>query len=513
MPAAFRTELIVPADERVRQLVHQYGRSLADLAGFPEDQAELLAQALWEACQNSIEYAFDDDESASITLAGELTPKALTLAVRDRGLPFDQTLDPDSPPADPATFCQLPRRGRGLSLIHACADEVSWVNLGLEGKEVRFTKYRTGACELPAPGAARRPEADVQAGPQHYTIRLLQPEDAIRVSQLMYRVYGYSYSNEDFYYPERLDHDLQTGTHVGVVAVADNGEIVGHVGVLRPNVGPLAELGQLAVAPLHRGQGLRKLMGDRLAEEVQRLGLVGLYAEAVTIHTISQEASDSRGLNVTGLKLLDWQAHFKKLRNHECEQTTQRESMVYYFKYLAPPPLAKICAPSRHREILDRIYANLGAPREFLEPGGSLGHGQVTVGYDREVGVGTIQVNRIGIDTLPEIEQAQRDLCDMAGAAIVGLNLPLAQGTTPYLADAAAALGFFFSGVLPHSAPDGDFLRLQYLNAPLDLERLHLSSPFARELLTYVLQDQERVAQNLKKRDTGKGNLDVASGS
>jgi len=74
-------------------------------------------------------------------------------------------------------------------------------------------------------------------------------------------------------------------------------------------------------------------------------------------------------------------------------------------------------------------------------------------------------------------------------------------------------LGFFFSGVLPHSAPDGDFLRLQYLNAPLDLERLHLSSPFARELLTYVLQDQERVAQNLKKRDTGKGNLDVASGS
>ena len=54
----------------------------------------------------------------------------------------------------------------------------------------------------------------------------------------MYRVYGYSYSNEDFYYPERLAHDLETGVQVGVVAVADNGEIVGHVGVMRPNWAP-----------------------------------------------------------------------------------------------------------------------------------------------------------------------------------------------------------------------------------------------------------------------------------
>jgi len=274
---------------------------------------------------------------------------------------------------------------------------------------------------------------------------------------------------------------------------------VGHVGVMRPNVGPLAELGQLAVAPAHRGQGLRKLMGDRLGEEVRRLGLVGLFGEAVTIHTISQEASDSRGLHVTAIKLLDWQAQFKKLRGVEPEPGAQRESMVYYFKYLIPPAPALVCAPSRHREVLTRIYDNLEVPRELLQPSGPVGHGEVTVHYDRETGGGTIQVNRIGMDTLPEIEQAQRDLCDLAGAAVVGLNLPLAQGTTPYLADAAEACGFFFSGVLPHSAADGDFLRMQYLNAELDLERLHLSSPFARELLAYVLKDKERVEQRRKK--------------
>jgi hypothetical protein len=97
-------------------------------------------------------------------------------------------------------------------------------------------------------------------------------------------------------------------------------------------------------------------------------------------------------------------------------------------------------------------------------------------------------VNRIGIDTLPEIYQARRDLCDLVGAKVVGLCLPLAQGGTPSLCEAAEADGFLFSGVLPHFAPDGDFLRLQYLNAELDPEHIHLLSPFAQELLNYVLE-------------------------
>ncbi len=500
MADALRTELTLPADVRMLHLVQDHVRSLAELADLPADQAEPLARAVSEACRNSIEHAFDDDETGRVLLVGELTPAALTLSVCDRGLPFDQSLDPAASPPDQDTAPPDTRRGRGLALIHQGADEVHWINHGLEGKELRLTKYRTGSCRLEPPSEPPPPPAHDAAAPAcaaNYTIRLLQPEDAIRVAQLMYRVYGYSYTNEDFYYPERLAHDLETGTHVGVVAVTDTGEIVGHVGVERPNRGPLAELGQLAVAPAYRGQGLRQCMGDRLQEEILRLGLVGLYGEAVTVHTISQEASDSRGMHVTAVKLLDWQAHFKKLRDREPDQGSPRESMVYYFKYLAEPAPARLCAPSRHREMLAKIYGNLGAPRQFLQPSGPLGHGRLAVHYDKETGAGIIQVNRIGIDTLPEIEQARADLCDMAGAAIVGLNLPLAQGGTPYLSDAAESFGFFFSGVLPHSAADGDFLRLQYLNAALNLDRIHLSAPFAQELLAYVLADRARVQQNL----------------
>ena len=132
---------------------------------------------------------------------------------------------------------------------------------------------------------------------------------------------------------------------------------------------------------------------------------------------------------------------------------------------------------------------------QSLEPSGPPGHGKLSVHYDQAIRVGTIQVDLIGIDTLPEICQARRDLCNIAGAAVVGLDLPLAQGATPYLCEAAEADGFFFSGVRPLFAAAGDFLRLQYLNAPLDLKRICLYAPFARELLDYILKERERVGK------------------
>ena len=503
----FRTELTLPADAGIQRLVHNYGYCLAELADFPEDEAELLVQALWEACKNSIAFAYDaEDESGLITLVGELTPKALTLEIHDRGLPFDQTLDPESPPTGPDSFSRVPRRGLGLKLIHRCADEVRWINHGPEGKELRLMKYRKGWCRLePPPAPPPRPShEDVPTKrPRDYTIRLVSPEDAIRVTQLIYRVYGYTYPRVDVYYPERLAHNIQTGTHLGVVAVAADGEIAGHAGIIRPNLGPLAELGLLAVAPLHRGQGLKQRLGERLQEEIRRLGLLGLYAEAVTVHTISQETCEAQGFHVAGIELLHAPIHFKKLEiiQHELGyqdntsgQGFQGETaLVFYFTHLAAPETTRVCAPDRHREILAKIYGNLGLPVEYLEPGPLAGLGRLAVQYNQKYCAGFIQVNRIGTDTFPEIEQACRDLCDLAGAAVVFLDLPLAQGGTPELCDAAGSVGFFFSGVRPRFASDGDFLRLQYLNAPVAPERIHLASPFARELLDYILRDRARV--------------------
>jgi hypothetical protein len=143
--------------------------------------------------------------------------------------------------------------------------------------------------------------------------------------------------------------------------------------------------------------------------------------------------------------------------------------------------------------MIERIYGQLGTPVEHGEPRPPEGRGRLAVQFDRAALAGTITVRRPGRDTADEIAQARRDLCEVAGAEVVYLELPLAQPATPALCRAAERGGFFFAGVGPCFAPDGDTLRLQFLNAPLDTSLLQLLSPFARELQTYIDAERARV--------------------
>lgn len=503
MPLTIPTELSLPAKVNMQTLVQDYVRALLQLAGFSNDQAEKCALAIWEACRNTIEHAFEGGESGTLKIVGELTPAALTLSVRDNGLPFPQTLRVralKSSAEKPAPAC------RGLASVQRCFDQVRWIYHGVEGNELRLTKNLGRVFRLPPQEPetpSLRTEAVPPAAPGAYTIRRLRPGDGIQVARLIYRVYGYHYF-EDYYYPDRLDHEVAAGRQVGVVAVAEGGEFAGLEIVARSEPGPLGRWCALAVAPAHRGRGLSQRISDRLQVEVKPLGLIGTFNDSLTIHTISQQISESLGHHPTGIHLLEVLTHLQTLRGRngpgrpwerEVEPGLQRVTTVFYYQYLAPPGPKAVGASPRHRELLAKIYDNLGVKVQFLEPSHLKGSGELEIHYDQTLEAGTIQVNRVGSDTPPEISQARRDLCDLAGAKVVGLLLPLAQGGTPYLCEAAEADGFFFSGLLPHFAPDGDFLRLQYLNTEMDPASIHLYSPFAKELLTYILKERERVGR------------------
>jgi hypothetical protein len=58
---------------------------------------------------------------------------------------------------------------------------------------------------------------------------------------------------------------------------------------------------------------------------------------------------------------------------------------------------------------------------------------------------------------------------------------------------AAERLGFFFSGISPQPPGSGDWLRLQFHKAPLDLGLLQIEGEFARQLLAYVGSERSRV--------------------
>jgi len=140
MPALIQTELSLPANSKMQRLAQDYARGLAQLAGLPEDQGESLALAFWEACRNAIEHAYEE-EVGTLKLAGELTSAALTMSVRDQGLPFYQTRVLSAPSiGSPATVSRV------SPAIRQCFDEVRWIYHGVEGNELRLTNHLGKVC-------------------------------------------------------------------------------------------------------------------------------------------------------------------------------------------------------------------------------------------------------------------------------------------------------------------------------------------------------------------------------
>jgi len=445
-----------------------------------------------EACAESLDQGFDPSEMGTITLKGELSRSALILAVLDQGLPFDPCSAPSYCPPRDGDVNRVITSGLGLYLIRHAADHVEWINHGRGGKEMRLTKYLPQADitehlakEELTPFRQDEPPAPEQC----YTIRTLSAKEAIMVSQCIYRAYGYSYPDDYMYYPERIVHLNETGKMTSVVALDEAEKIVGHCALVRHDQGLVAELDHAVVAPANRKGGLLQRMTSLLEKESCFKNLKGIYVQAVTSHTFSQRVIENLGYKECALflGLLPRSIRFKKIRS---APLSQRESCAVYYKSVGPILGSKVYAPDRHCEILRQIYQHLGLPVEFLEGDEPEDQGALRVSYHSSLAFGEIKILKVGKESRTELKRGLLDLLEIAGAGTVYLDLPLAQAGSPDLCAAAETEGFFFSGLGPCFAPDGDVLTLQYLKEELDTSQVQMASPVGQKLLDYI--DQER---------------------
>ena len=322
-----------------------------------------------------------------------------------------------------------------------------------------------------------------------YTVRRLRPEDATGVAECVRSVYGDSYVHPELYHPDQVIRLNQTGELVSAIALDADGEVVGHYALERPGLGAIAEEGEALVLPEHRHHHLMEALRGLLEEEAHRLGLMGLFGQAVTNHLFTQRVWERFDVRVCGLSLGASPRSFRNL----AQLLPQRMSLVLGFKHLRLPARVAVHAPPQHRAICTRIYDQLRVPVEFHEPGSAEGPGQVSVKYIHELQEATIQVERVGTETAAEIRRSRRSLCETSRTEAVFLELPLAQAGTPELCRAVEQEGFFFSGIGPCFGADGDALRLQFLNVDLDIGLLQLHGQFAHELTAYVARERERV--------------------
>ena len=496
-----QTELILPNDLTYLQLARNHVQELCTLAGLSSEATQAMVLATDEACTNTVEHAFEPGESGAYAIKSELTPLALTLSIHDRGLPFDASVAPVYRPPAEAELEAASTSGLGLYLIRQAADEVRWINHGREGKELRLTKYRPGADvtqHLQTAALAPFRDDEPQAPPQQYTIRWMRPDETIWVSQCIYRAYGRTHPNDFLYYPDRMARMLEAREIIATAAVGAAGDLAGFA-ISRPGAGRVGELHEVVVAPAHRGRGLLKRMTGPLDEEMRRVGARGVFVEPVTNHLFTQRVVSGIGFKDCAITLgsAPVSQYFKGIQSGP---VAQRGSWTLAFKYLMPPAPAPTHAPVHHRAMLQRIYEHLGAPVEW-EPavahdgGSATGPGEVQVSYFPSWGFGSITVEVPGSESAAEIRRARRDLCDLAGAEAVYLELPLALPETPALCEAAESAGFFFGGLGPQFATNGDVLRLQYLNTAVDTGQIQLLDPFAKELMAYVEAERARVGQ------------------
>ena len=184
----------------------------------------------------------------------------------------------------------------------------------------------------------------------------------------------------------------------------------------------------------------------------------------------------------------------KEFHNLE-ESLTQRLSLLLYFQYLEKPEKVVAYVPARHRNIVARTYQQFGITPEFPDPTQEDDATEEVLAESFPgMRFGLIKVRDTGPNSLDAIVRARQSLVQGNGAEAVYLELPLNQPKTATLAEAVEAEGFFYAGIGPCFAPDGDTLRMQYLVAPVDTSLLKINSPFAQELLDYIEADRTRVA-------------------
>ena len=460
----------------------------------PTDDAQRIGVLVLAAISDAIAHAYPAGETGQIKLVIREVAGKLEIRVRDFGLP-QAVGQMEARLQSGESLRAWLRSAQQTNLV----DEIHWLAFGPQGKALQLVKWLHNASVVECSPVAEIPPAPTAvplAPPQPYEVRRLLPAEATQVSQLMYRTYGSTYFNADVYYPERIASLNQQQTVLSVVAVAADGQVAAHCALERNQQGQVAEIGQAAVDPAHRGRGLLDRMKAVLESEAQTLGLVGWYADAVTVHTFTQQSDAHHGGHVCGVDLAvsPQSESFRGI----ARQLAQRVSCVLYFRWLGDPRPRTLFVPPRHQEIATEIYDNLQAPVEFgplTAP--TAEHGTHAVKLSAGKALGKIRASALGRDSVYAIRHGVRSLVEQSRAEVVVVELPLADPACGYIVEQLAADGLGFTGIGPHFSPQGDVLKLTYLVSALAREPIKTFEPFAARLVEYALAEQTRVRAGL----------------
>lgn len=478
----------IPNDRELIPAVVAYAGKIARQTGFSAGDSKKIQLAVEEACLHVITCSFRTDEEAEFDLRFIRRSDGLEVRVHDMGLPYDPKKAPVyDPEADPG-IREL--GGLGSYLISRMMDEFSFNNLGINGKEMVLVKYSdtpyvTNDMEKPEVTTAVVPPETGGAAGETLSIRLAEPADAPEVCRCIYDCYGYTYANENVYYPERVAAMNRQGLLRSAIAVTPEGEVAGHCALLFHDHLP-PELGIAAIRKKFRGLGIAPRLNEFLEAEARNKGCKGMMIKQVTAHPHSQKIAARSGFRDCGLLL----AHAPRSLSFKGinENLAQRNSDVLGFKYLAAPPPRILYAPKHHYAMMASLVTPLddgarvavSAQKNAETPNSIL-----TVTLHRLRSMAEIFVLKAGDDLLAVVRSEMQKLF-REEIRVFEMWLSLSDPAVAPLIGPLEKLGFIFTGVLPGTTL-GDAILMQYFNGVfIDYGGIVLLSEVAVDLLEYV---------------------------
>ena len=491
------SQLVIPNDPVYAVAAGKFVSEIAENIGFDIQDVKSIESGVSEAISAAIDYSFEPGEQATLDISCELVPQGLKLTLKDRGLPFGESL-PEQPEMDTVSGSAA-AFGKRVFQLKQYVDEVSLHNLGPEGKEIVLIKYLASQtiadyfaeCDL-EPYEATLPEMKAEIPEEAFTIRRMKTSEAVEVSKTVYRAYGYTYARDYMYFPEKIIALNDSGQIQSAVVVVGDNDIAGHCAVQYWEENPrIAELAAGVIKPGYRSRGYFAKLTDYLVNEVCDKELLGVFVHTVSNHTISQKVGHRVGLQDCAIRLglVPPSISFKGFS----EKIHQKPSILIQFRYMSKPASITLHLPKSHHTIVAAIYENLGITPEFSTGSTDRQPGRQAVFKVQVIAsmnFARITMESYGLDTIDEIRAKLKDLC-YKKIEVVNLYLNLFDPLTVEMTEEFEKLGFFFAGVMPGGLVGGDALILQYLNnVPIDYTKIKITSEMARRILSHIkLQD------------------------
>ena len=355
---------------------------------------------------------------------------------------------------------------------------------------------------------------------QALEIRTMLPTDAQSLAKCVYRCYGYSYPNPMMYESRHLQRALKSGMMHSVVAVTPTGDVVGHCALTFDSHGDrVPEAGKMIVDPRYRGHHLSDKLARARKETAERLGLVGFWSECVTNHPLSQREIIGTGGAETGLLIGAVPAGINMQGLSNAPGT--RLSLLPFFVPLKQDAQRVIHLPKRHAITAQQIAKALGLSRKIesvshidhdrdrqqnLKPEHSHPHDHkhrradghakthMAVAFSSQAEYAHLHVSHIGDDLMSRLTH-ELEMLQQFNLAVVHCDLPLNQPQAIPAIEQLEQLRFFWGAWLPEFNDEGDVLRLQRINRPIDTSSVVCARPEGEAIRDHVIAEWARVRE------------------